>query len=139
MPWFNPYDNHDEDEQDAVDDTIRTDSQVTPVLSKSAVDEDYDEASATVHQEGRHADGESILDDFLFQAVNATFELDKLLGAAEDAHLPQQRDDLCQNRGRGSAAYAHVHPVNENRIEDGVSHHSHDGSVHGQLRMARRT
>ena len=53
--------------------------------------------------------------------------------------LPQQRDDLCQNRGRSGAAYAHVHSVDENRIEDGVSHHSHDGSIHGQLRMPRRT
>ena len=109
------------------------------VLSQSAVNEDYDKTSATVHQEGRHADGESVFDDFLFQAVNAAFELDELLGAAKNAHLPQQRDDLCQNRGRSGAAYAHVHSVDENRIEDGVSHHSHDGSIHGQLRMPRRT
>ncbi len=87
-------DEHDEEEQDAIDDAIGTNGQVSPSAHEAAVDDDGDSTGTGVHQEGGHADGDDGQDDAPAKAVDSRAKVDGTTPFAEMEDDPHQTDGL---------------------------------------------
>ena len=109
-PLVEPHDDHHEEEGQPVDDTVGPDHQVAAVLFEPLVDEDDDEAGRHVHQKGRHADGQNLLDDPLARPVDSPVEMQQFARIGEQPELPDERDHLRQHRGDRCAADAQPKP-----------------------------
>ena len=71
---------HEEEEDDAIDDTVGSEGVVASVLAHALVDEEYHEAGAGIEQEGREADDQNLTHDLRGETVDAALQMNKFCG-----------------------------------------------------------
>ena len=87
----------------------------------------------------RLTEGSDVLDDLSLQVVDASSEVKQFVLVAQDAELPYQRNNLCDDGSNGCPSNSPIESINEDRVENGVDNHRVDGSVHGFLWMPHGT
>ncbi len=127
---------HHEDEDHAVDNAEGTDGKIASILLEAFIDENDDEASGQVHQEGGHADAERVHDDSPLQPIDAPLQVEQFVLVAHQMNLPRQGDNLGQHGGQRGTADAPPEGVDEKGCQHHVHQHREDGSHHGLAGMS---
>ena len=129
-------DNHYEEEEDAVDDSIGSDGHVSAVLEQLVVAQENHQTAARIDQEGAEADGQRLPHDVGLERIDAAAQVEQFVLAAEELQLPHQRDGLGQDGGPCSALDSPAEGEDEQGVKDGVEDDGEKGAVHGRSGVA---
>lgn len=110
------HDDHEEEEDDSVDDTIGSEGVVASVLAHALVDEQHYEAGAGVEEEGGEADDENLAYDLGLEAVDAALQMNELALPAQYEELHDEADGLGEYGGPGGSGDAGVHDPHEEPV-----------------------
>ena len=118
-----PQNNHYIKRQQPIDDAIRADSHIAPIVLQTVIDDNHDGTRTHIHQEWRHTDGEDTFYNPRFHFPDIPFKMHRTVFLGEVAHHPHHTNQLRDNRCRSRTPHSPFEVEDKDRSEDDVSHH----------------
>ena len=121
---------HEEGHHHAVGDGIGTHGHIAAIAVELVVHEDDDDASGTLHQEGRDANGDDVLHQLRLQAIDASLQVKQSALVREQPHLPAEGERLRGDGGKGRSSNAPTEPPHKSKNQNDVHANGEECGIH---------